>query len=106
MGTPLGWGLEHRASNPVSIKNLTAIRNLNNCKVGGGGSSSSSSSSSSMLSVFSTSLPMRHCWVLNDVTIKRQNSSQIVYKFMKKKTTIIRSVSNNTTSHKTHLEHE
>jgi hypothetical protein len=25
MGTPPGWGLEHRASNPVSIKNLTAI---------------------------------------------------------------------------------
>jgi hypothetical protein len=25
MGTPLGWGLEHRASNPVSVKNLTAI---------------------------------------------------------------------------------
>jgi hypothetical protein len=21
----LGWGLEHRASNPVSVKNLTAI---------------------------------------------------------------------------------
>jgi hypothetical protein len=25
MGTPPGWGLEHRASNPVSVKNLTAI---------------------------------------------------------------------------------
>jgi hypothetical protein len=25
MGTAPGWGLEHRASNPVSIKNLTAI---------------------------------------------------------------------------------
>jgi hypothetical protein len=25
MGTPLGWGLERRASNPVSVKNLTAI---------------------------------------------------------------------------------
>jgi hypothetical protein len=25
MGTPTGWGLEHRASNPVSVKNLTAI---------------------------------------------------------------------------------
>jgi hypothetical protein len=25
MGTHPGWGLEHRASNPVSIKNLTAI---------------------------------------------------------------------------------
>jgi hypothetical protein len=25
MGTPPGWGLEHRASNPVSIKNLTTI---------------------------------------------------------------------------------
>jgi hypothetical protein len=25
MGTPLGWGLEHRAGNPVSVKNLTAI---------------------------------------------------------------------------------
>jgi hypothetical protein len=23
--TPAGWGLEHRASNPVSVKNLTAI---------------------------------------------------------------------------------
>jgi hypothetical protein len=23
MGTPPGWGLEHRASNPVSVKNLT-----------------------------------------------------------------------------------
>jgi hypothetical protein len=25
MGTPPGWELEHRASNPVSVKNLTAI---------------------------------------------------------------------------------
>jgi hypothetical protein len=25
MGTPPGWGLERRASNPVSVKNLTAI---------------------------------------------------------------------------------
>jgi hypothetical protein len=25
MGTPPGWGLEHRASNPVSVKNLTTI---------------------------------------------------------------------------------
>jgi hypothetical protein len=25
MGTPPGWVLEHRASNPVSVKNLTAI---------------------------------------------------------------------------------
>jgi hypothetical protein len=25
MGTPPGWGLEHRASNPVSVKNLIAI---------------------------------------------------------------------------------
>jgi hypothetical protein len=25
MGTPPDWGLEHRASNPVSVKNLTAI---------------------------------------------------------------------------------
>jgi hypothetical protein len=25
MGTPLGWGLEHRASNPLSVKNLTVI---------------------------------------------------------------------------------
>jgi hypothetical protein len=25
MGTPPGWGLDHRASNPVSVKNLTAI---------------------------------------------------------------------------------
>jgi hypothetical protein len=25
MGTPPGWGLEHRVSNPVSVKNLTAI---------------------------------------------------------------------------------
>jgi hypothetical protein len=25
MGTPPGWGLEHRASNPVSVKSLTAI---------------------------------------------------------------------------------
>jgi hypothetical protein len=25
MGTFPGWGLEHRASNPVSVKNLTAI---------------------------------------------------------------------------------
>jgi hypothetical protein len=24
MGTTPGWGLEHRASNPVSVKNLTA----------------------------------------------------------------------------------
>jgi hypothetical protein len=25
MGTPPGWGLEHRASNTVSVKNLTTI---------------------------------------------------------------------------------
>jgi hypothetical protein len=25
MGTPPCWGLEHRVSNPVSVKNLTAI---------------------------------------------------------------------------------
>jgi hypothetical protein len=25
MGTPPGWGLEHRASNTVSVKKLTAI---------------------------------------------------------------------------------
>jgi len=25
MGTPPGWGLEHRASDPVSVKNLTPI---------------------------------------------------------------------------------
>jgi hypothetical protein len=25
MGTPSGWELEHRASNPVSVKNLTVI---------------------------------------------------------------------------------
>jgi hypothetical protein len=25
IGTPPGWGLEHRASNPVSVENLTAI---------------------------------------------------------------------------------
>jgi hypothetical protein len=25
MGTPPGWGLEHRATNHVSVKNLTAI---------------------------------------------------------------------------------
>jgi hypothetical protein len=25
MGIPPGWGFEHRASNPVSVKNLTAI---------------------------------------------------------------------------------
>jgi hypothetical protein len=26
MGTPPGWGSEHRAGNPVSVKNLTAIK--------------------------------------------------------------------------------
>jgi hypothetical protein len=25
MGTPPGWGLEHRVSNPVSVKNVTAV---------------------------------------------------------------------------------
>jgi hypothetical protein len=25
MGTSPGWGLKHRASNPVSVKNFTAI---------------------------------------------------------------------------------
>jgi hypothetical protein len=25
MGTPPGWGLEHGASNPLSVKNLTGI---------------------------------------------------------------------------------
>jgi hypothetical protein len=33
MGTPPGWGLEHRASNPVSVKKFNRYRNLNNCKV-------------------------------------------------------------------------
>jgi hypothetical protein len=36
MGTPPGWGLEHRASNPVSVKKIKKIdryRNLNNFKV-------------------------------------------------------------------------
>jgi hypothetical protein len=28
-----GWGLEHRASNPVSVKKFNCYRNLNNCKV-------------------------------------------------------------------------
>jgi hypothetical protein len=28
MGTPPGLGLEHRASNPASVKNLTAIETL------------------------------------------------------------------------------
>jgi hypothetical protein len=33
MGTPPGWGLEHRASNPVSVKNLTAIKTSTIVKV-------------------------------------------------------------------------
>jgi hypothetical protein len=28
MGTSPGWELEHRASNPVSVNNLTAIETL------------------------------------------------------------------------------
>jgi hypothetical protein len=32
MGTPPGWGLEHRASNPVSIKHLTAIESSTTVK--------------------------------------------------------------------------
>jgi hypothetical protein len=33
MDTPPGWGLEHRARNPVSVKKFNRYRNLNNCKV-------------------------------------------------------------------------
>jgi hypothetical protein len=33
MGTPPGSGLEHRASNPVSVKKFNRYRNLNNYKV-------------------------------------------------------------------------
>jgi hypothetical protein len=33
MGTPPGWGLEHRASNPVSVKNLTAIETSTTVKL-------------------------------------------------------------------------
>jgi hypothetical protein len=67
MGTPPGWGLEHRASNPVSIKNLTAIETSTIVKllrsyvpVGTKrtSSSSSSSSSSSIFAAFHTSLPL------------------------------------------------
>jgi hypothetical protein len=33
MGTTPGWGLEHRASNPVSVKNVTAIETPTNVKL-------------------------------------------------------------------------
>jgi hypothetical protein len=33
MDTPPGWGLEHRASNPVSLKNLTAIETSTSVKL-------------------------------------------------------------------------
>jgi hypothetical protein len=33
MGTPSGWVLEHRASNPVSVKNLTAIETSTSVKL-------------------------------------------------------------------------
>jgi hypothetical protein len=33
MGTPPGWGLEYRASNSVSVKNLTAIETSTNVKL-------------------------------------------------------------------------
>jgi hypothetical protein len=33
MGTPPGWGLEHRASNPVSVKNLTDIETSTTVKL-------------------------------------------------------------------------
>jgi hypothetical protein len=33
MGTPPGWRLEHRASNPVSVKNLTAIETSTSVKL-------------------------------------------------------------------------
>jgi hypothetical protein len=33
MGTPPGWGLEHRASSPVSVKNLTAIETSTTVKL-------------------------------------------------------------------------
>jgi hypothetical protein len=33
MGTPPGWRLEHRASNPVSVKNLTAIETSTTVKL-------------------------------------------------------------------------
>jgi hypothetical protein len=63
MGTPPGWGLEHRSSNPVSVKNLTAIETLTIVKllrpyvpVGRKRTSSSSSSSSSQNSSFSVFL--------------------------------------------------
>jgi hypothetical protein len=33
MGTPPGWGLEHRASNPVSVKTLIATENSTTVKL-------------------------------------------------------------------------
>jgi hypothetical protein len=33
MGTRPGWGLEHRASNPVSVKNLTAKETITTVKL-------------------------------------------------------------------------
>jgi hypothetical protein len=33
MGTPPDWGLEHRASNPVSVKNLTATETSTTVKL-------------------------------------------------------------------------
>jgi hypothetical protein len=33
MGTSPGWGLEHRASNPVSVKNLTTIETSTTIKL-------------------------------------------------------------------------
>jgi hypothetical protein len=56
MGTTPGWGLEHRASNPDSVKNLTPIETSTIVKllrpyvpVGTKRTSSSSSSSSSSM---------------------------------------------------------
>jgi hypothetical protein len=34
MGTPPGWGLERRASNPVSVNNLNAIETSTIVKLG------------------------------------------------------------------------
>jgi hypothetical protein len=33
MGTPPGWGLEHRARNSVSVKNVTAIETSTTVKL-------------------------------------------------------------------------
>jgi hypothetical protein len=87
MGTPPGWGLEHRASNPVSVKNVTAIEpstivTLRPCVPVGTKRTSSSSSSSSSSNFLSYICILLSCiWYVATVLINFHLSTYIIIVF-------------------------